>query len=213
MPQPRKSSPTSYGRRATDVSEGEPGVDRQKERQAARKTAAKVVEPIGELPADARQITAPTLIAGRLSIILPVLLDGANARLLRKKVLRLLPDARRLELDCDKMKWIGAVGGAGLWQIMSIAHTQGIPVVLKNVSQRVHDELQQAFAADDRRGQTIRPGEQPLPIALEDCEAELRVTGKTLRLRNTDRIDRQPRGGSWTGRFVMRLFSGRRGAA
>jgi anti-anti-sigma regulatory factor len=155
-----------------------------------------------------------------LAVQLPAVIDGVNARMLRKLVLRRLPECAALRLDADALVRLGRMGAACLWQIMTVARLHGVEVEMINVSEGVQDALD---AVRDVEGIAEHSGDTELAarpsLKLVECEAELRISGKTLRMAAADtaataqipaatRQTAAPaakRAGSWTDR-VMRLL-------
>lgn len=211
-----------FGRRAEDTSAETKRLVRagtSSKQEALRDTER--LERIGELGAEARQLEGPKLVGTRLVIVLPQVIDSSNARILRRRVLACLPHCQSMELDADRLECLGDVGCAYLWQILNVARRSGVEVVLLHVSQRVHEALNRAYATDSARlvaSGDVLDGAGPI----EECEGELRIAGKTLRLRDASaaaeavRPAGSPKGtlkaGSWTDRFTLKLFQRRKSA-
>lgn len=211
-----------FGRRADDTSAETKRLARagnSSKQEALRDTER--LERIGEFGAEARQLEELRLNGTRLVIVLPQVIDSSNARILRRRVLACLPHCQSMELDADRLECLGDVGCAYLWQILNVARRSGVEVVLLHVSQRVHEALNRAYATDSARLVASGDGlDAAGPI--EECEGELRIAGKTLRLRdgsvNTEGVRpvgsqrEAQKAGSWTDRFTLKLFQRRKSA-
>lgn len=182
MPLPSRKNPLKFGRRASDNEAETKRMPRaaQTARQPLAATDPDQLAQINRLPPSARLIPAAEFSGGTMRLRLPMLIDGGNARLLRKRVLSGLPHCQAMELDADRLQWIGELGCAYVWQVLSIAQKNGVDVALVNVSQRIHEALERAMANDSSR---LMACGGSATVRLEDCESELRLTGKTLRLR------------------------------
>jgi len=219
MPKSSKSKPENHGRRAGDAEAETRRMARTApsgKQEVLRDTER--LQRLVELGAEARLVDTPVISGRLLRLRLPVVIDSSNARVLRRRVLACLPHCQAMELDADRLDCLGDVGCAYLWQILNVARRGGVDVVMVNVSQRVHDALERAHATDSARLVATADGDLAA-VALEECETELRISGKTLRLRPDSPVTQEAatttqrsRTGSWTERFVLKLMPRRKSA-
>ncbi|MCA8940540.1 MAG: hypothetical protein KDB07_12060, partial [Planctomycetes bacterium] len=172
--------------------------------------------------ARARYIAKPELDQGHLTVLLPMVLDGVNARVLRKMVLLRLPDCHSLRFDASQLKVLGRVGSASLWQMLLIAERHGTRVHLVGVSESVYAALQKVKIADSKRRELFEAAERQITFVVQDNEErEGRARTKTVVItregaeeRATAKIEEEEPKRRWSERVVLKLISrSRRNAA
>lgn len=169
-----------------------------------------------------RWISSPTFENGKLFFPLPEILDGINARLLRKLVLGRMAETRHLRFDARHLTRLGRIGAATLWQVMGIAEKHGIYVEMVRVKANIYKRLNTHKDAEAKRQSHYGSPTSMIHIFVEDNEhlTKTSVTStKTLRLRrqfHSQRVRAVPpqpgkrkKRDSWTGKVIKLFQSGR----
>lgn len=143
--------------------------------------------------ARARWIPPAVLTGDTLLVVMPMVLDGVNARVLRKKVISRLAECRHVVFDARDLNVLGRIGAATFWHIVSIAESIGVGIRLDHVAARIEEKLSSLKQADTkRRTYTHETNNQPMQL-IRDQRASTQSGRHTIRMtRDETRVISNP---------------------